>query len=232
MLSDQTVSLAMCRELMRAVASESLLRFFQNKILNELSNRFLFDNVLDFGGGEKSKYRHVFDEVDYTSINIDSLIAPSILYSIGEDPFVKLIKQEFDLAISFNTLEHLSEPRFVLEGMFEGLKPGGVLVISTPFLHRVHGHPDDYLRYCPSWFNEIFKEIGFTSCEVIPLYWGPFSLGASVSGLPGPFKVTRLRIAVLIDALYLLMSQLSGRNQVIARQRKEQALGYVAIGLK
>lgn len=49
------------------------------------------------------------------------------------DPLLPSKMGEFDLIISFETLEHVQEEEIFLENIYKMLKPGGTLVISTPF---------------------------------------------------------------------------------------------------
>jgi 2-polyprenyl-3-methyl-5-hydroxy-6-metoxy-1,4-benzoquinol methylase len=44
--------------------------------------------------------------------------------------------REFDLVVSLEVIEHLFDPRLFLQRAFEVLKPGGLLVLSTPY----HGY--------------------------------------------------------------------------------------------
>jgi hypothetical protein len=72
----------------------------------------------------------------------------------------------------------------------------------VPFIFRVHGHPDDYLRGTPSFWNKFLDAEGFTNVETEALNWGPFSTAAMMSGLPGPFKILRRNVALLLDIAY------------------------------
>ena len=45
------------------------------------------------------------------------------------------IKQKFDLIICFEVVEHLKNPQLGISHMYESLKKGGTLVISTPYPH-------------------------------------------------------------------------------------------------
>lgn len=49
------------------------------------------------------------------------------------DPLLPERLGVFDLIISFETLEHIEEEETYLRNIFQMLKPGGTLVISTPF---------------------------------------------------------------------------------------------------
>lgn len=54
----------------------------------------------------------------------------------------------FDTVGAFELLEHVSDPRKVIEQVYEVLKPGGIFVGATPFLYPLHGEDyGDYWRF-------------------------------------------------------------------------------------
>jgi SAM-dependent methyltransferase len=108
----------------------------------------------------------------------------------------------YDTVISMNTFEHIFDVKHVMEQIHRSLRSGGSLLAAVPFLCPIHGHPDDFFRPTPSWFFEMLGSVGFSEVEVRPLVWGHLSTGLACSGAPGPFKRTRMHIALLMDLLY------------------------------
>lgn len=82
-----------------------------------------------------------------------------------------VITEKYDLVICCEVLEH--DPYFWLSvvKMQEALKEGGWLIITTPgFYFPEHQYPDDYYRFMPATYREIFfkdmkevKIVGFQS---------------------------------------------------------------------
>ena len=64
-----------------------------------------------------------------------------------------------------SVLEHIPHPHRVLSECFRVLRPGGMLKVVTPFAFNLHGYPDDYLRYSPSWYRQMLREVGFETVE-------------------------------------------------------------------
>jgi len=98
--------------------------------------------VLDAACG--SGYGSVFlNECDYTGLDLDGAV---LQYAQQNYPgsFQQLPIQAagslgtFDAIISFETLEHLSDPLEGLSALLSALKPGGMLILSFPL-----NHPDD-----------------------------------------------------------------------------------------
>lgn len=98
----------------------------------------------------------------------------------------------FDAVVSFETLEHLSEPQQFIEAAFRILRPGGAIFCSTPNarmmsleeapFHRNHFETDDVIRMLSDagfestrWFGQEGMEIlqgRFTTRQRYVLYQG------------------------------------------------------------
>ncbi len=166
------------RDLHRRFSGNSLLRMMEYDTLSRLD---ITGRVLDVGGGAKARYRRYLPaDIDYASVNIDPEIEPTWLIRPGE-PF-PIDSDSFDWVVSFNTLEHIYDPRPTLAESFRVLKPGGTMVITVPWIFRIHAHPDDYNRSTPSWWRETLEQTGFASATLLPLVWGRNSTALSISG--------------------------------------------------
>jgi SAM-dependent methyltransferase len=64
-----------------------------------------------------------------------------------------------------SVLEHLAHPHHVIRECLRVLRPGGVMLLATPWVFNLHGYPDDYLRYSPSFYERACAEAGFESVE-------------------------------------------------------------------
>ena len=197
----------------------SVIRLLGDERMTQCS---LTGNVLDFGGGARTKYRVNVPRwaapgqtVDYRSANIDPKIEPTYLLRIGEP--LPLEAGSHDAVVSLNTLEHVYNLDETLGEFVRILKPDGRLVVLVPFMFRVHGQPDDYRRGTPSFWRRKLGEAGFEEVVVEAITWGPFSTGHSASGLPGPFKSVRRHVGLLLDILlctyrYRGITEVAGRD--------------------
>lgn len=55
-----------------------------------------------------------------------------VRHSVEERPW-PVERESFDFAVSFEVIEHLLQPRDLVAGAYEALKPGGHLALSTPY---------------------------------------------------------------------------------------------------
>jgi len=65
--------------------------------------------------------------------------------------------------ICVETLEHVFEVRKAADELMRVLKPGGIVLISTPFNFYLHGYPDDYWRLTPSCLQGLLAPLGATA---------------------------------------------------------------------
>lgn len=74
----------------------------------------------------------------------------------------------FDAVKATEVLEHVPDVRRALAECRRVLRPGGHLVITVPFLERVHGDPDDYTRYTRSMWERLLAEAGLRPTTIAP----------------------------------------------------------------
>jgi SAM-dependent methyltransferase len=129
--------------------------------------------VLDLAGNRTGK-RGFFDIERYALnvvyANLSAAKRPDVQAYAESLPFGDAI---FDAVICSEMLEHVMDPVPVLEEIRRVLKVNGVLLISVPFLNRIHGDPHDYGRYTDFFWAEILKNSGFAGIfiEKQGLFW-------------------------------------------------------------
>lgn len=73
-----------------------------------------------------------------------------------------LARQQFDMVIAEQVFEHVLRPDLAAANISEMLRPGGIFVISTPFLLKVHGVPFDFYRWTEHGMRQLLETAGFT----------------------------------------------------------------------
>jgi SAM-dependent methyltransferase len=183
-------------------SSYSILREAEYKAIKQLE---LSGNILDIGGSKKSGYQELIGgEHTFTTVNIDATYVCDLVFDI-QNRF-PLEDSSFDAAVSMNVLEHIFDFHNVFQEVHRVLKPGGLFVNTTPFMHHVHGSPDDYFRYTKSTISMLAQKYNFDLREIQPLGFGLFSLlWQSVGGwVPtSTLRVLGKNISVGLDKLLL-----------------------------
>jgi SAM-dependent methyltransferase len=72
-----------------------------------------------------------------------------------------LAREKFDLVIAEQVFEHILRPDLAATNVLRMLRPGGMFVISTPFLLKVHGHPHDLYRWTEDGITQLLETAGF-----------------------------------------------------------------------
>ncbi|WP_370249986.1 methyltransferase domain-containing protein [Nocardioides sp.] len=74
-----------------------------------------------------------------------------------------------DVVLSSDVLEHLPDPDLAIAEIARVLRPGGHLLLNTPFLYRVHEAPHDYLRHTRYSLERLCRDHGLEVVEVTAL---------------------------------------------------------------
>ena len=120
--------------------------------------------TLDIGCGEKP-YAHLFSCTEYIGIDIETTEKyhekhkTDLFYNGVDLPFEN---NSFDSIVCFEVLEHVFEPEKIVNEMFRVLKPGGSLLLTTPFIWNEHEIPYDYGRYSYFGLKDLFTKNGFS----------------------------------------------------------------------
>jgi SAM-dependent methyltransferase len=103
------------------------------------------DVVLDLGCGEKP-YQPLFlgKNVIYIGVDAKRNEFVDILCVGAKLPFKDDV---FSICIHTQVLEHVDEPKIVVDEIFRVLKPDGLLFLSAPGVWPIHGAPHDYWRW-------------------------------------------------------------------------------------
>jgi SAM-dependent methyltransferase len=63
---------------------------------------------------------------------------------------------KFDLVLSFDTLEHVSDPATFCRNLIRIARPGGYIYLATVFSWEYHPSPQDYFRFSPEGLRQCF----------------------------------------------------------------------------
>ena len=93
------------------------------------------------------------------------------------------IPDTIDAALVFNVVEHVYDTHALFEALAEMLKPGGVFLVTIPFMVKIHLLPIDFVRFTHFSLEKLGQEHGF-EVERIEGYYDPvFFLGEGIGNL-------------------------------------------------
>ena len=145
----------------------SFRRFYVDSFFSQNISLFSAqDKILDIGG-KKNVKRGVFDIEQYPLVveyvNIDANTNPDYLCDATAIP---VQDTSYDGVILAEVLEHVPHPDKVLREAHRVLKKGGYLLLTTPFMFRVHADPYDYTRFTGYWYQEVLTGVGFKELQI------------------------------------------------------------------
>ena len=82
---------------------------------------------------------------------------------------IPLKSREVDCVILSDVLEHIAEPAKVMSEAHRILKPGGTVLLNTPFFYWIHEAPFDFGRYTEFGLKHLAVEAGFVVEEIYRL---------------------------------------------------------------
>ncbi len=163
--------------LLLTLQNKSICRIYQ--IIN--FNKFIFKgSVIEFGVSKFSNSLFKKREI-YNQLNISDQI------NSNESKYIKInlqknnnIKKKFSNVVIFNVLEHVIEFDKAIIEIKKILEKKGKIFLSTPFLYRYHGAPNDYSRYTSQYLKKKIEKTGFKILNCKSFGTGPLMASYSM----------------------------------------------------
>lgn len=202
--------------LFRYRGSKSITRVLLNTRVEEVNFRGV---VLDLGAGRNpapSYCQHMghIDRDKMITLNASRVARPEVLADLENGlPFRD---GSVGCVLLFNVLEHIYHYQQLCTEIARVLPKGGVCYVFVPFIHRIHGDPNDYFRYSEQAVKRILSGAGFGKILVEALGFGPFTTACSFVSFP-----RRLRtLSPLLFLVGMAMDEALARRAPFALGRR------------
>jgi len=122
--------------------------------------------VLEIGGGRVGRrgyFRPPEENVEmWTYLDMDDKRMPHIRADVENLCFRT---STFDTIVCLEVLEYVTHPQVAMDEMYRILRNGGVLILASPFLHRVDDS-HDYWRFTEHGVKRLLSNSGFEICSI------------------------------------------------------------------
>lgn len=141
------------RFLLASVSGINRRKITIRQLLNIVKNNNP-NKILDIGSG-LNNWSHVFSpSIEYHSVELKQETNPTF---VG-DFFELDLPSDYELIIATELIEHLPSTKLFFQRSFDLLSDEGVLIISFPFLFKIHADPYDYFRFTAQGIQELVRD--------------------------------------------------------------------------
>ncbi|MBS0461925.1 MAG: class I SAM-dependent methyltransferase [Proteobacteria bacterium] len=139
--------------------------FREAKPTRQWVGKIAYGRVLDIGCADGWAKQALSGQCQY--VGLDYPTTAQGIYGTRPDVFadgarLPFLDDSFDSVLLLEVLEHVAQPGAVLTEIRRVLKPGGVLLLSMPFLYPLHDAPHDYQRYTAPGLAHTLDQAGLT----------------------------------------------------------------------
>lgn len=121
----------------------------------------LLPPIIDIGSGP-GVFHSIFKDV----LSIDFMNYDNVNIITDLNCKIPLCEDMANSIILSNFLEHIYDPKTILNECYRLLKMNSILFITVPFMLKVHQEPFDFHRYTYIYLMQILNEIGFQIEEI------------------------------------------------------------------
>lgn len=123
---------------------------------------------LDAGCGTMPFRHYVVDRVsEYRCLDVEQR-AEGVDYLADIQDMSVIESEVFDTALCSEVLEHVPDPRRAIAELHRILRSRGKLIVTVPFLGRLHEEPHDFYRYTSHGLRHLLAREGFEVIEIVP----------------------------------------------------------------
>ena len=209
----------------------------ENKLISKYSTYFK-GTVYDLGCGVQPYRTEILSVADkYIGVDWSNTLHDLKAEIVADlNKLLPIEDKAADTVVSFEVMEHLSEPLIFLKEAHRILKNNGNFVLTVPFQWWVHEAPYDYFRYTPYGLNHLLTKAGFNDIKV-NAYAGFFTTWVmkinyfSARFIRGP-KIIRIPIRGVLTIFWNIGQLLAPVLDKLDRNKMLEAPGYIVTAKK
>lgn len=138
----------------------------------------------------------------------------------------------FDTVISSDVIEHLPDPVLAFNEMARVLRPGGKLILNTPFLYMLHEVPHDYYRHTRYSLHRLSTEAGMEVLELRELGGIADVLGDLSAKVVGLIPHLGPSLAAIWQRVLIILAQTGVYQRIRRASAPRFPLGYFMVSRK
>lgn len=108
--------------------------------------------------------KHVFENMD--NLDIEQQEGQKTIQIKEDFQYTKLPDECYNTVLLLNVIEHSPCPSGLIKQAYRVLKEEGILIISAPFVTKIHKQPLDYWRFTKEGLIYLCTSNGFTLKEI------------------------------------------------------------------
>jgi SAM-dependent methyltransferase len=166
--------------------------------------------VLDIGAGT-GDFKPLFEDMLYLSA--DFYPYDDLDFVCDLTTYWPIKQASIDVVLCTNMLEHISEGEPFMRNIFSSLKLGGLLLITTPFMVKIHQAPYDFIRYTHFALEKYLEKVGFEVMALDAVYEPRYLANAMLKNLynsiPQDWRGKNIVARHIVRAMGWLMSVLA-----------------------
>jgi SAM-dependent methyltransferase len=230
-----------------AIIADEFRDDFVEKAFDDLKER---ERLLDLGCGSRP-FRRVYDNLVAYSVGVDVPFSPHELgdvqvYAYGTSlPFCDA---SFNVVLCTEVMEHVPEPEKLLREVNRVLRPGGLLILTTPFLVPLHEPPYDFYRYTLYGLKYLCDKAGLSVQHINPFaemtgvvifflvqtqlkFWYALSRGTKLSVIYSLYNPFIFLLVYLPQKIYVRMSRWCLKTRALRALYERMAYTTIGYGL-
>jgi len=193
-------------KIIRYYFSATYRRKLIDKLLKQNINYFQ-GKVLDIGGRDRGLFQKPKQNVEkwiFADITPDN--NPDIILDVSD--MANIETESIDVVLATELFEHVEKPEQGLRECFRILKKNQVMILSSPFLYKIHADPWDFQRWTQEKWKKTLSQTGFKieKFEIMGRYFTVLTdiKKEFVKSMPKIIKVVFFLFYPLLDLITLI----------------------------